>query len=334
MFVISCPSFTYRGVFIRRVLLVLLFCVVLTACGGSDSSTGTHPTDDTLNLSGAFALYPLAVRWSNLYQEITPNVRFNVSAGGAGKGMTDVLNGLVDLAMVSREIRPEEIEQGAFPVAVARDAVVFTVNEDNPVISELTVRGASADRLALIWLSEDPGTWAEWLGSASDQEDWAIHPYTRADASGAGEIAAKYLGANAQEMLHGIAVQGDPGVLEAVRKDPLGIGYNNIAFAFDPVSGLPIDGISIVALDLNDNGKLDAEENFYANRAQIVRAIADGTYPAPPSRTLYLVTKGPPSEEVKSFLNWLLKDGQKVVPEVGYVQLPQDLLEENLDRIK
>ncbi len=43
-----------------------------------------------------------------------PGVTFDISAGGAGKGMTDVLSSAVDIGMVSREIRPEEQEQGAF----------------------------------------------------------------------------------------------------------------------------------------------------------------------------------------------------------------------------
>jgi len=47
--------------------------------------------------------------------------------------MADVLSGLVDIGMVSREIYQEEIARGALPLAVARDAVVATLNDKNPV---------------------------------------------------------------------------------------------------------------------------------------------------------------------------------------------------------
>lgn len=309
-------------------LFVLLLAV--TACGGQN----TGASEQTVSISGAFALYPLTVRWTQVYQESHPAIRFDISAGGAGKGMTDVLNGMADIAMVSREIRDEEIKQGASPVAVARDAVVFTANQDNPLVSELLGRGASANTLAPIWLSENPGTWEEWLGLSSSGTGHPIHPYTRADASGAGEMAAKYLGANAQDELNGVAVQGDPGLLEAVRGDSAGLGYNNIAFAYDPESGQPFKGIAIIPLDLNDNGRLDEEEKIYADRSMIVDAIAAGKYPSPPSRVLYLVVKDQPSDAVKSFLRWILADGQQYVSEVGYVRLPDTLLQAGIDQLK
>ena len=49
-------------------------------------------------MSGAFALYPLANKWAEEFQKIHPDVRFNISAGGAGKGMADALARAVDQA--------------------------------------------------------------------------------------------------------------------------------------------------------------------------------------------------------------------------------------------
>jgi len=60
-----------------------------------------------------------------------------------------------------------------------------------------------------------------------------IHVFTRADACGAADVWAKFLGDMKQEDLLGIAVQADPGLLEAVVKDPLAIGYNNLNYAYD-----------------------------------------------------------------------------------------------------
>ena len=66
-------------------------------------------------------------------RKINPGVRFDISAGGAGKGISDALNGMVEIGMVSREIYPEEIKKGAFPIAVTKDAVVAVVSDRNPV---------------------------------------------------------------------------------------------------------------------------------------------------------------------------------------------------------
>ena len=95
---------------------LIIAALFFTACGGG--TVKNYVSDDgklhgELSLSGAFALYPLAVEWADEFKKNNPDVRVDVSAGGAGKGMTDVLAGMVDFGMVSREVYPPEIEKGA-----------------------------------------------------------------------------------------------------------------------------------------------------------------------------------------------------------------------------
>ena len=72
-----------------------------------------------------------------------------------------------------------------------------------------------------------------------------ISVYTRSDSCGAAETWAQYLGKKNQEDLKGVGVYGDPGLAEAVRKDLLGIGYNNLGFAYDFKAGLPLEGLGL-----------------------------------------------------------------------------------------
>ena len=74
-------------------------------------TAGPAPVRESLSLSGAWALYPLAIRWQEEFQKTHPGVNIDVQAGGAGKGIADVLAGLVDIGMVSREIQPTEVEK-------------------------------------------------------------------------------------------------------------------------------------------------------------------------------------------------------------------------------
>jgi len=55
--------------------------------------------------------------------------------------------------------------------------------------------------------------------------------YTRSDACGAAENVAKFFGKKQEDLL-GVGVFGDPGLAQAVKKDPLGIGINNIGLRF------------------------------------------------------------------------------------------------------
>jgi phosphate transport system substrate-binding protein len=160
-----------------------------------------------------------------------------------------------------------------------------------------------------------------------------IHVYTRSDSCGAAEVWAKYLGDKKQENLLGIGVSGDPGVVSAVAKDPLGIGFNNLNYAFDITTGQPVTGISVVPIDINENGKADQEEILTTNTAAVA-AISSGNYPSPPARLLYLATDGKPSGLTQLFIEWILMDGQNYVSESGYIQLPQDQLDVSLSRVR
>lgn len=287
--------------------------------------------EGNITISGAFALYPMAIRWAEEFQKIYPEVRIDVSAGGAGKGMMDVLSNMVDIGMVSREIHPDEAKKGALSYSVAKDAVVATVNASNPVIKDILSKGLRKEVAANIWITGKVTTWGQALGIQSTA---AIRVYTRSDACGAAETWAKYFG-KMQEDLLGVGVYGDPGLAEAVKNDALGIGFNNIAFAYNLKTKLPNDGIKIVPLDLNNNGKIDPEENFYDKMDDLINAIATEKYPSPPARDLFFVTNGKPAKkEVVEFIKWVLTDGQKYVFESGYINLSKEKLEKELSKLK
>jgi len=284
----------------------------------------------TIAVSGAWALYPLMVRWGEEFQKANPGVRFDISAGGAGKGMADALAGAVDIGMVSRQVAPEEEARGAFWVAVARDAVLPVVNAGNPVLPDLLAHGLSREAFAGIYVSGEVSTWGQAAGRPQVPDK--IHVYTRSDAAGAPETWARFLGMR-QEDLRGIGIYGDPGILEAVIKDPLGIGYNNLNYAFDPESGQAVAGAVVLPVDANGNGRADPDE-LLDTKTKAVEAVASGRYPAPPARDLYLVTRGQPEGLTRTFLLWILGEGQSYVDEVGYVRLAHEDLAEGRRKVE
>lgn len=283
-----------------------------------------------IQFSGAFALYPLVVRWQEEFQKIYPNIKIDISAGGAGKGITDALSGVVDMGMVSREVHQVEMEKGAFVIKVAKDAVVATVNSRNPLSRELLTRGLTTDVARNIW-SGKIKTWGEIVGNNSSLP---VHAYTRSDACGAAETWGAWISMR-QEQIEGLAVFGDPGVASVVQKDKLAIGFNNIAYAYDLRTKKPHRGIMVMPIDLDGNGRIDLNESFYATLDELNAAIVKGLYPKPPARELYLVCKGRPQKaEVLAFLEFILSPkGQALAPEAGFVPLPLSVAQEELDKL-
>ncbi|MDW7727476.1 MAG: substrate-binding domain-containing protein [Candidatus Methanoperedens sp.] len=312
---------------IKIIATILITIFIMASVSGCVDS----PKTETIRVSGAFALYPMMLKWGEEYQKLHPKVKFDISAGGAGKGMADALGGLVDIGMVSREITPAEEEKGAYWIAVTKDAVVPTVNKNNPVLSELKANGLKRDVFEMIYINETITTWGQATGTGVTDR---INVYTRSDAAGAPETWVKYLGNYHQEDLRGVGVNADPGLAEAVRQDKLGIGYNNINFAYDPNTRKPVEGIEIIPIDLNGNGNIDPDENFYGTLDEIVEAIGTGKYPSPPARDLNLVTKGKPSGIVQDFIKWTLTEGQQYIPEQGYIILPLSVINEGLKKVE
>ena len=316
---------------LKLVTVIALLALPLGGCSQMAGQPGEGELRGTLTISGAWALYPMMVRWGEEFHALHPDVEFDISAGGAGKGMADALAGAVEIGMVSRSIHPEEIEQGAFWVAVTMDAVVPTVNAGNPHLARLQAQGVTRAIFEAIWMGQVT-TWGKVIGDPDASNE--IHVYTRSDACCAAETWAAYLGNYAQEDLLGVAVYGDPGLAEAVSQDPLGIGYNNLNFAYDADTGRPVAGLQIVPIDLNENGQVDADEDFHATKSDLMAAIADGRYPSPPARALNLVTKGLPSGLALAFLRWVLTDGQAFVKETGYIPLAQAQLQAELAKLE
>lgn len=313
---------------IKAIVLSALFLIGIL----NNTQAAAPALKGQITLSGAFALYPLAVKWADEFKKLHPEVKIDISAGGAGKGITDALSKVVDLGMVSREIHPEETKKGAWSVAVAKDAVVFTVNAKNPKIKELLAKGISQSAATKLYISGEYKTWGKLIGIKSEIP---IHLYNRSDACGSGETLGKYLGGKKQENLLGTAVFGDPGVASAVQKDPIALGYNNISYAYDFKTKKTNPGIIVLPIDVNNNGKIDSDENFYSSSDQLIKAIAEGKYPSPPARDLYFVSNGRPTNPVViEFLKYVLSEGQKQNVPNGFISLPKEKLKIGLAKIK
>ncbi|MFA4852381.1 MAG: substrate-binding domain-containing protein [Bacteroidales bacterium] len=315
----------------KKILIYLTTVAVIMGLSFCTNNTKTtnNEFEGQISISGAFALYPMAVKWGQEFKKLHPKVKIDISAGGAGKGMTDVLSEMVDIGMVSREIYQEEVKKGAYGFAVTKDAVVPVISASNPLLKDLLTKGMKKDVGYNIWISGKYTTWGQVFGFKNNTP---IHIYTRSDACGAAEIWAKYFGKK-QEDINGVGVFGDPGLAQAVKKDPIGIGYNNIGYVYDAKTKKPNPAIVVLPIDLNNNGKIDADENFYNNLDELINAIATGKYPSPPARDLFFVTYGKPQKKVViEFIKWILTDGQKYVHEAGYINLSKEKIAEELKK--
>ena len=312
----------------------ILVTILIIGVVGMVSLSGCTTTqkENTIKVSGAYSLYPMMVIWAQEYHSLHPDINIDVSSGGAGKGMADALADSVNLGMVSRDVTTAESDQGIVAVAVVEDAVLATINTDNPVLDIIVEKGLTKQQLREIFINYSIPTWGQLIGDSNNTDP--IKVYSRSDPCGAAEAWVKYLGDYTQDDIPTIEqitkVKGDDSMSKSIAGDPLGIGYSNVNYIYSNSTKAPKEGMVVVPLDLNENGTIDPEENFYESRDDIVNAEINNTLPSPPSRLVYLVTLNNFTGITKDFVRWILTDGQQYTFDNGYGAVPNDILDDQL----
>ena len=92
------------------------------------------------------------------------------------------------------------------------------------------------------------------------------------------------------------------GISTEIRQNPNAIGYDGLGYVTPDQKTVP------VAKDDNSPYVLPS-----------VATVNDGTYPI--SRPLFMYTAGEPKGQVKDYLDWIVGDGQALVPTLGFVPL-------------
>lgn len=284
-------------------LLTTLIAVLFMSSCGPASSAGTASDSQTAYIEnkGSDTIVNLALAWAEKYQDEHSNIRISVTGGGSGTGIASLINGTVDLANASRQIKQEEIDQakanGVEPVEhiIARDAIAVIVNPENPV-NQLTLKQISDIYSGKIT------NWTEVGG-----DDRPIVKLSRETNSGTHVYFLETvlrLGNSKDETLFSmdtLLLPSSEGIIAEVRQNPNAIGYDGLGYVPDDLKMIAI-----------------AEEEGGAYVLPSIPTVNDKTYPI--ARDLYMYTNGQPEGTLKEYLDWILSDtAQEIVAELGFV---------------
>jgi phosphate transport system substrate-binding protein len=300
--------------------ILLLSCVMLIAACKQVSTREERVLprhQGPIRISGAYALLPLTNVWITEFKKTHPYAQFEVNAIGSGRGLNEIINKKVDLAMISSDVTAG-MDSLLWMIPVARLGVVPVVNPKNPYIGEILKKGITKEQLSELFNINNAKTWGDIYGKPGKDK---IDVYLRSDSSGATDVFGRYLWLQKTEM-KGTPVDGEQKMIEAVGKDPLALGYVNFIYAIDISTGRFNPNLAILPFDMNSNGKIDIKENFYDSVPHLQRAMWMGRYPCALTRNLFFAANGKPAtKELVEFLIWVLTDGQKFVAGQGYIEL-------------
>ncbi|MFZ0281349.1 MAG: substrate-binding domain-containing protein, partial [Bacteroidales bacterium] len=307
---------------IVSVLILVLVSGCQSSKTGKESALSQNETkgdiQGQITISGAYALFPLILRMSEDFMALHPLVKVEVTRMGTGEGITELLTKKTQLAMISRPLTEEEINEGIWVIPVAKDGVAPIVNQKNPHIGTLISQGLSPEEFMKLFTTEKHMTWGDVLGSNIKDK---IVVYTRADESGAAVVWADFLYKKPSE-LRGIGVTGDEEMIKSIQENPLGIGYCNFSYAFNPETGERIENIQIVPADLDFDNKIERKEMPFSNLEEAHRSLWLGFYPDDLCRELTIGSLGKPTDPlVIEFLYFVLGEGQAGVKKSGFCPL-------------
>lgn len=280
----------------KKSVVAVTAAALTFACGGGDGSQRA-----VIQNKGSDTLVNVAQAWAEEYASIDANVAVAVTGGGSGTGISAMINGTVDIANTSREMKESEIDQaranGIEPIMfiVGIDALAVYLHPENPASSltlaqlkSIYVDGGTAEAWSDIG-PEIPGCTSSEIVRVSRQNNSGTYAYFR-DAVLDGE----------DFKLGSRDMHGSKDVVDLVEQTPCAIGYSGLAYANEHVK--------MPCIMAEDGG---------ACVLPSVDAAIDKSYPI--ARPLMMYTAGQPEGKVKEYMDWILSDaGQCIIVEKGY----------------
>lgn len=290
------------------------FCVALLASatllvGASGCGKHSGSGQAMLQNKGSDTMVNIAQALAESYRKVRPTLGIAVTGGGSGTGIAALINGTVDIANSSRDIKPKEREDAeskskkkVVEHVVAFDALAVYVHPSNPM------KQISREQLACIY--GEGGTCAKWTDVGVEVPGCAgqeIVRVSRQSNSGTYAFFREWvLGEKKDFKLGSRDMQGSKDVVDLVAGTPCAIGY----------SGMGYNNATVKAMCVSKDG----------TAACVVPSMAtalDKTYPI--ARALYMYTLGEPTGEAARYLDWIRSDeGQVIVEHAGFAPLPKD----------
>jgi len=273
----------------------LLGLLLLSGCSRQSQQA------NSIQIKGSDTMVNLGQAWAEAFMKANPKVSVAVTGGGSGTGIAALLSNTCDIAELSRELKPEEIEmakqKGFEPkqITVALDGLAVVVHPANP-LSQLTM-----DHLAAIF-SGAVSNWKDVGGAdlpivvLSREVNSGTHVYFKEHVLRRGRKESQVEFAPTALML-----ASSQAIADEVAQNTGAIGYYGMGYISAREKALA------VAKDANSPYVQPTIENVVSN-----------AYPI--SRPLLMVTRGNPAGLVARFLDFVLGvEGQKIVARIDFV---------------
>ena len=292
----------------------------MAALAGAVAS-GAAQAQTLVKIDGSSTVYPITEAVAEDFQKAKKNsVRVTVGISGTGGGFNKFCRGETVVSDASRPITKKEMEDCKeagieyIELPVAYDALTVVINPKNDWAKTLTVA-----ELKAIWEPAAQGKITSWKQVNPAWPDRPLKLYGPGADSGTFEYFTEAINGKAKATRGDFTASEDDNVLvQGVARDVGGLGYFGFAYYIENK-----DKLAAVSV---------ATESGKAAVAPSIESVVNGTY-QPLARPIFIYVSAKSAErpEVKEFVEFYMKNGEKLTKEVKYVPLPAKAYAYNLD---
>ena len=295
-----------------RTLIALGFCASVAACGGGTQGGTDLSAAAVVQIDGSSTVYPITEAVAEEFRRGT-RARVTVGISGTGGGFQKFCRDEIDIADASRPIAASEVEACAktnvdyIELPVAYDGLAVVVHPKNTFAASMTVA-----ELKKLWEPVAQGQIKRWNQVRDGWPDSEVHLFGAGVDSGTFDYFTEVIMGKAKASRGDYTSSEDDNVIvQGVSGDEFALGYFGYAYYEENK-----DKLKLVAIDDGD------ETNGAGPILPSPETVGNGTY-RPLSRPVFIYPKVKSLDrpEVKSFVDFYLKEGIPLVRDVGYIPL-------------
>ncbi|MBU6229038.1 MAG: PstS family phosphate ABC transporter substrate-binding protein [Cyanobacteria bacterium REEB459] len=281
--------------------------VTLAVALGIGTTNAFSQSSTTIKVDGSSTVYPISEAMAEEFMKQNSGTQVTVGVSGTGGGFKKFCAGETDISNASRPIKKSEIEACKAKgieyteIEIGKDALSVVVSTKNTWLTDITIA-----ELKKLWEPDAEKKIMKWNEVNPKWPDTKIALYGPGTDSGTFDyFTAAIVGVEDFSRADYTATEDDNIIAQGVSKDENALGYFGYAYYVEN---------NKILRTVKVNGVEPSETT-----------VNNGAY-HPLARSLYIYVKKSSlssNPKVKAFVEFNLKNARRIVPDIGYVALPE-----------
>ncbi|MDR0844979.1 MAG: substrate-binding domain-containing protein [Tannerella sp.] len=276
---------------------------------------------ETIHIKGDHFVQPIVEKWITEYKKENAASSVNIKVNQEAEN--------VQLSIVASQPSEENSQAiGERIIYVGKYALIPISNTDNPLLEKAS-KGLKKKELANLIFEKDI---LDDEYDADKKEKYTATFYSRGGQASTTLTLADYFD-QSPERIKGKKIIGDEiYLLNAIKKDVSGITFNTLNYVYDLKSRQLKADITILPLNIKDKhkevlGANDIDKTIALLEESKIETIPVGNF------GIRIPAEYVGNENVLSFVNWILAQGQKFNHEYGFLNLDNNSLADQKEQL-